>query len=933
MPPSATFAADFSAVIREALKVDQAMERLTITPKHIVREFDRLETSFSGAEIIKQAELTSIAIDNIGGTTKLTEEELKRAGSVAKDAAAKMSALGIDVPPHIAKLAAAIDPIPQKLSLADKAAGFAKSTFAQMFGAFSAVNLVERAISSVISFGKAAIDAAGHTVDLSAKLGVSTIAVQKWEFVAKQTGATIDDFASAAFKLGIRLSGGGDSVEKSVDALGLSLAALRQQKPEAQFDALVEALGKVLDMNKRNELGVALFGKRWESIAPAVAQGYKQIADGANLASDAQLQALDKAADAWDAFVDRQEKSVQAFLGNVVMMGEGLNKSGVLTTLEGLAALGPLDVFRGIGTAVIGGAKPSGPALGPELPAEFKQTVQATAKATTDYAQALAAARKEVAALTPEQRKQIDAARELGAKVDDLADAYGVSEEAIRLYNAQTTQSVKATKETTKEIDQLWKATQHFLSEANNAEGVRRMNQDLEVLTASSSKATKELQKLAMVAVPGEVKDQLWNQGGGLIADLTKAVPAAISSQDVGKAFGTTLGDGLKFGVKSAFGNLGPIIMQALTGGGDIIKSIGGLFGGHLATSISENLGSKLKVALGETLGGALGSIIPGLGTLLGSLAGKAFSAIKGLFSGGEGAKTNDLRDKTFEAAGGFDYLNEKAAAAGITLERVLSAKRIKDFDSAWAELQMRLGEAEADQERLTKALEKYGFALEEMPKKFQQSELDKQARELIEDWRVLTAAFEGTTVVNAKMAESINDYLRTALKVGAEIPAAMKPILQSMVDQGVLVDENGEKITDLEKAGVKFSETMTQGFDRVVMKLQELIDKLNGTGAAIQNIPDVHVGVQYDDPGPPHYAEPREEEAYAMASGGRGRVSRPTLFLAGEGGPEDFAFSGANNAFGRDTGALEEKLDAIKQLLELQPLAIRDAVMSTGLA
>ena len=35
------------------------------------------------------------------------------------------------------------------------------------------------------------------------------------------------------------------------------------------------------------------------------------------------------------------------------------------------------------------------------------------------------------------------------------------------------------------------------------------------------------------------------------------------------------------------------------------------------------------------------------------------------------------------------------------------------------------------------------------------------------------------------------------------------------------------------------------------------------------------------------------------MAHGGFGRVSRPTLFLAGEAGPEDVAFSGANKEFG----------------------------------
>ena len=104
--------------------------------------------------------------------------------------------------------------------------------------------------------------------------------------------------------------------------------------------------------------------------------------------------------------------------------------------------------------------------------------------------------------------------------------------------------------------------------------------------------------------------------------------------------------------------------------------------------------------------------------------------------------------------------------------------------------------------------------------------------------WRVLVDAFDDTVIVNEKMADSINDYLHTAIRVGGEIPAAMKPILQSMIDQGLLVDENGDKIRDLESIGVTFSETMTQGFDRVVKKLDELISRLGGVASGFGAIP-----------------------------------------------------------------------------------------------
>jgi hypothetical protein len=133
---------------------------------------------------------------------------------------------------------------------------------------------------------------------------------------------------------------------------------------------------------------------------------------------------------------------------------------------------------------------------------------------------------------------------------------------------------------------------------------------------------------------------------------------------------------------------------------------------------------------------------------------------------------------------------------------------------------------------------------------------------------------------VNEKMSATVSEYLQTALTVGAEIPAAMKPILQSMIDQGVLVDANGEAITDLEATGIQFSETMTAGFDRVVTKLQELIDHLNGTGQAIQNIPKtIDIGVNYDQ----GEFEPWSGMPSVPAFANEGMVSRPTLALIGD--------------------------------------------------
>jgi hypothetical protein len=80
---------------------------------------------------------------------------------------------------------------------------------------------------------------------------------------------------------------------------------------------------------------------------------------------------------------------------------------------------------------------------------------------------------------------------------------------------------------------------------------------------------------------------------------------------------------------------LGPIIMQAFTGGGNVAKSVGALVGQTFSESfLSKGLGSSLTNMFGSTVGGALGSVIPGVGTLIGSQLGEFM--MKGLSKVGD---------------------------------------------------------------------------------------------------------------------------------------------------------------------------------------------------------------------------------------------------------------------------------------------------------
>src|SRR5678815_1211550 len=346
MAVSARFIADFSQFTDAVQKADVKLKSFQDGIGRVDKTLARFGNQFSGVNIVHDATLAAKAIEKLGqeggiaaGLTKLTANELQRVGSLAKEAAAKLSAMGQEVPQHLQAIVKAASPIPEKLTLAARAADLAKSSFGQMFGAFSAANLVTSAVTSLVGFGKAAFDSAGKTADLSAKLGIGTEAIQRMDFVAKQTGGTVEQFASSAFKLGVRLSGGSDSVSSAVKELGLNFEQLRRAKPEQQFEMVVGALGKMQDATKRNELGVQLFGKSFEAIAAGVAADYEKLAKSAGVSSDAQIQALDRAGDAWEAFKERASKSLTSLLGNAVLnvqaINEVLNERGLFSSTSG----------------------------------------------------------------------------------------------------------------------------------------------------------------------------------------------------------------------------------------------------------------------------------------------------------------------------------------------------------------------------------------------------------------------------------------------------------------------------------------------------------------------------------------------------------------------------------------------------------------------
>jgi hypothetical protein len=105
-----------------------------------------------------------------------------------------------------------------------------------------------------------------------------------------------------------------------------------------------------------------------------------------------------------------------------------------------------------------------------------------------------------------------------------------------------------------------------------------------------------------------------------------------------------------------------------------------------------------------------------------------------------------------------------------------------------------------------------------------------------------------------------------------------MQPVLQDMIDLGLLTDENGNKLTDL--TDIKWAKSMTEGFQDVTNAIHELTDALvNGVGGALDKIGRtvVHPRIEpvYGDSG-------SSEDASAAAAGGIVGPSRVIPFRHG---------------------------------------------------
>lgn len=717
----------------------------------------------------------------------------------------------------------------------------AKSVGAALAGMFT--------VQAAIGFAKTLIADADALQKLSDKTGVSLQGLQKFQIAADDAGNSIDQLTSAIAKMEDKLVSGDKSALAALNKLGIPFEDIKNLNPENQFIAISDALRQIHDPAQQVAIAIDLFGKTGAEVLPTLKRGFDDLKESAVGMSDETVQALDEAGDTLDRWW-RKGKGIlaEAFVATVHLAQDGFTPMG-----------------HAIGNAV--------------------REAEALNKQLTDMANKVPAAGKNLPA-------------PLSVPTSNSADVRAFlrdSEEALK-------RQQQAQREAAQETERAARIQEEF-------------RQSVEQATIAANLSTFTLHRWGAVTLPAATQGV---KGLDLTIDhleSTTLPDLKIRLQDVGgtavQVFerAKTVAETIHGAFKDALATLPKTLVNAFTGGGGLLGAAKAL-GVQLADAIVTPLLTRLSAlkkgavgigasgasALGVATAGQAGAIAGGLASSIGGAAiaghvgaGVAGSIALGAATFGIGAaavgiallikhhnalqkEVNKTREAFVQAAGGLDLLNQRAHDAGVTLDHLLDARTPEAYKKAIEELNDAFQFQADSMQFLDDTIEKYGISISELGPRLSQQRLTQQAFQIEKEFRALEAAGIDVETISTHMKDAINEYLHAALQTGSAVPESMREILHQLAEMGLLTDENGNAITDLEAAGIHFSQTLDEQFQDLIQTINKLIDAISrGLGNAIENIPQpdpVHVPVVYD-PTSPFPSAPTGTDPIFGATGG----------------------------------------------------------------
>jgi hypothetical protein len=799
----------------------------------IMKSVDKMAAELKGSGATQNLDLIDKALTKAGGASKLTEFQFDKLALKVQN----LAAAGGKLTPQLAQMVRGMDEAKVHAQAMDKAMeealsmngakagpglGSAVSAEAMnglqgMAGRLGPVGAVMAALgpaglvaaAGIAAIGGAAIAAAktvfdltmaavgyGNSLkDLEAQTGITVENLQRLKYAAGVSGTSFDSVTDGVVKLQQALI---ESPDKFA-ALGIEVEKFKNLRPEEQLAMVARAISSIEDPAIRNAAAIDLMGKKASELMPFLTGGFTELADqagaaGAVLDSNtvealARTQtAVNRLTEAWAAFTTGigamvgKSPAVLNFLNDAAVavseVGRRFKEQGFVGTLAQT-----FNEATGRAPVEAGGAPQL---MGPPRPtaadAELQKIDEERLRKSLDSkAKAEEEARKKAAAESNKKAEEIERKR---------------NEEYAR---------------TMLQVNQK--------EQADAAERARKFEAD-------------KLKTQEKIIADGAAK------GAAMLDALAKKTieDAKKRTEEQARTFKGTL--------KSAFADLPQTILGAIQGGGNVLAAIGSSLGASIFnkdSNLTKSITSGLSKLFGESIGKSLGAVLPGIGALAGPLLGKIGGFIGGLFGGGEAKKVKEARANFIAAAGGIHELAKKAGEARVPLDKLFNARNVKDYEAAVRDVQKALDTRAQALEELKAAQEEFGLTDAEMGADHQKRTSDETAISLLKKFELLKAGGADVNAVMSKMAPTVNEWLQAAVAAGTAIPEAMRPMLQSMLDAGVLTDETGVKLENLDN--VTWSETLEEGLRGLIETLNALVVALGGVSSV--KLPPIQVPVE----------------------------------------------------------------------------------------
>lgn len=827
--PSASFYANFDQFDRQVEAAKQTLGNFEVSCRNVQGSIKRIETAYDGSKLIGEAVKTAAAIEKIAEKGGLTEAELRKLNARFDEAADKARRVGQEMPASFSRVADSV-----KAQLAPLEAASQKTS--AWGGALTSVNgiatgfiagfTLDRVIGGLANAAASTIAWGGALTDMAAKTGVSTTALQRWEYAAKQGGNTLDQVVKASGELSKKLAEGQGSTVAALERLGLNLDTLRRMSPEQQFDEVAAALARTSDQGTRASASMALLGDSGKELLPTLTSDMKALGDEAErlgvIVDEQTLQAMDELGDAWQKMKDAGRGLLAEVLSPMVpamnnIAAAAANAAKALREdfwpaawkFSAVGAGGPL----GMGAMFMqqfggpGGGSATAPGRAPVPVVTTSEFVGS---------QHGLAGQDVVAGVF--MRDLVPAARESAAALRQVAQSAAVLRD-VNILNGSRNGGVS------------------IFQTLPNQVPLAQLTRDTVVLGGQNNP---------------------WG-GVGFLA------PAGGSSNfsHLAPRPGFNWGG---FGAQ-AFNTVAPLVGNLLPRNQG--TQIGGMLGG---------LGATLGVSLGS-IGGALGSVLPGIGTIagmaLGGLIGKLFGPSRGAILGKEADQRMDqTRAALLQQYGSLDAIRAMGPMGSALAdawgsrnvqgeawfnERVRAFEEENQLLGEQRDLQSQIAGIEAQRTALNDSLKttwdqvveisgRYGISLEGLGAQVRQLGATTTWTSMLNDIEALTRAGGDMGGILLGMQDEINALVRESLRLGTEIPENMRPYVQALMDAGRLTDANKNSIRDINalrwgpavQTQADIARTAMEKLDTamqtLVDRLNEIIDRLaNGLPAAAE--------------------------------------------------------------------------------------------------